>query len=71
MTFTADRIETELSDTLKPLVPLDGVVFGTVFTDHMFVASYDRGWTSLKIVPYQNISLPPEASVFHYSVSAF
>jgi branched-chain amino acid aminotransferase len=71
MAFTADRIETERSSTLKPLVPLAGVVFGTVFTDHMFIAEYDDGWKSLKIVPFQNISLPPQASVFHYAVSAF
>jgi branched-chain amino acid aminotransferase len=72
MAFTSDRIVTELSPALKPLVPLAGVAFGSVFTDHMLVAEFSaKAWQSLKIVPFQNISLPPQASVFHYSVSAF
>jgi branched-chain amino acid aminotransferase len=71
MSFTHDRLEKELASTLKPLPALEGLTFGTVFTDHMVLASYDNGWKSLKIVPFQDISLPPQASVFHYSVSVF
>jgi branched-chain amino acid aminotransferase len=72
MAFTADRIQKELAPSLKPLVPLQGVVFGSVFTDHMLIADFSaNAWQSIKIVPFQNISLPPQASVFHYSVSAF
>jgi branched-chain amino acid aminotransferase len=71
MSFTSDRLEKELASTLKPLPALEGLTFGTVFTDHMVLAAYDNGWKSLKIVPFQEISLPPQASVFHYSVSVF
>jgi branched-chain amino acid aminotransferase len=71
MAFSITRLEKQLATELKPIPDLSHVVFGTVFTDHMFIAEYDSEWKSLKIVPYQNISLPPQASVFHYSVSAF
>jgi branched-chain amino acid aminotransferase len=71
MSFTCDRLETERASTQKPLPALESLTFGTTFTDHMVIASYDNGWKSLKIVPFQDISLPPQASVFHYSVSVF
>jgi branched-chain amino acid aminotransferase len=71
MTFSASRIEKELAKELKPVPNLEGVPFGSIFTDHMFIAEYSNGWKSLKIVPFQNISLPPQASIFHYAVSVF
>jgi branched-chain amino acid aminotransferase len=72
MSFLASRIVKELVAEPKPLVPLDGVMFGTLFTDHMLYAEYgDNAWKSIKIVAFQEISLPPHSSIFHYSVSAF
>ena len=72
MAFTADRIVKDLVKEPKPLPDLHGVPFGTIFTDHMFMARFDKGtWTSLKIEPFANISLPPQASIFHYGVSLF
>jgi branched-chain amino acid aminotransferase len=71
MAFHASRLEKQLATELKPIPNLAGVAFGTVFTDHMFIAEYSRTWKSLKIVPFQNISLPPQASVFQYSISVF
>jgi branched-chain amino acid aminotransferase len=38
----------------------------------MFIAKCNNNkWDSLEIVPFANISLPPQASVFHYSTSIF
>lgn len=51
---------------------LDGVVFGTKFTDHMFIVNYDNGeWHDARIVPFQNFSLHPAALVLHYAGEIF
>jgi branched-chain amino acid aminotransferase len=72
MAFLASRIEKELVAEPKPLIDLAGVPFGSVFTDHMFVAHCEREeWTSLKIAPRQNLNLPPHASVFQDATVAF
>lgn len=49
------------------------LVFGTVFTDHMFVMDYNRekGWHDGKVVPYGPLSLDPAAAVFHYGQEMF
>ncbi|SFM78943.1 branched-chain amino acid aminotransferase [Thermodesulforhabdus norvegica] len=49
------------------------LVFGTVFSDHMFIMNYDegRGWHDARIVPYQNLSLDPAAMVLHYGQGIF
>lgn len=48
------------------------LVFGRVFSDHMFVADYQNGeWSDLRIVPYDNISLQPSCLVFHYGQAIF
>jgi branched-chain amino acid aminotransferase len=47
--------------------------FGKFFTDHMLVANWniENGWEAPQIVPYQNLSLPPSASVLHYALECF
>ena len=48
------------------------VAFGKNFSDHMLIAEYiDGKWDSVKIQPYQNISLSPATNVFHYAQSIF
>ena len=51
----------------------DTLVFGRVFTDHMFVMDYThgQGWHDGRIVPYGPISLEPSAMVFHYAQEVF
>jgi branched-chain amino acid aminotransferase len=71
MAFTSEHLQTELSSTLSRLPNLEGLTFGMTFIDHILVAPCDNGWKSIKIVPFQDICLPPQASVFHYSVSVF
>ncbi len=49
------------------------LVFGTLFTDRMFVMDYEagRGWHSPRIVPYGPFSLDPACSVLHYAQEIF
>ncbi|MEF9940970.1 MAG: branched-chain amino acid aminotransferase [Lachnospiraceae bacterium] len=49
------------------------LVFGTIFTDHMYVMDYEveKGWNHPRIVPYQPIELEPSAMVFHYGQEMF
>ena len=37
------------------------LVFGTIFTDHMFEVDYEegKGWIDPRIVPYHSLSLQP------------
>ncbi|NLJ97479.1 MAG: branched-chain amino acid aminotransferase [Clostridiales bacterium] len=57
----------ELPDKDNPLV------FGKIFTDHMFVMDYEmgKGWYDPRIIPYEPISLEPSAMVFHYGQEMF
>lgn len=49
------------------------LVFGTIFTDHMYVCEYTEGsgWHDARVEPYQNLSLEPSAMVFHYGQEMF
>lgn len=53
--------------------PTGKIKFGTVFTDHMFVARYsaEKGWHDEKIQPYQPFVLEPSSSIFHYGQGVF
>ncbi|MBI0579310.1 branched-chain amino acid aminotransferase [Neobacillus cucumis] len=67
------QIEVTLSSTRKQKPDFDNLVFGTVFTDHMFVWDYTEGtgWHDPQIIPYQPITLDPAAMVFHYGQTVF
>lgn len=49
------------------------LVFGTIFTDHMFVMDYEtgKGWYDPRVIPYQPLELDPSAMVFHYGQEMF
>jgi branched-chain amino acid aminotransferase len=48
------------------------LVFGKVFSDHMFVMDYRNGeWQDARIVPYQDFRLDPAAMVLHYGQGIF
>ncbi|HEY8389699.1 MAG TPA: branched-chain amino acid aminotransferase [Clostridia bacterium] len=53
--------------------PTGKIKFGTVFTDHMFVAEYSaqEGWHNERIQPYQPFMLDPASSIFHYGQGVF
>lgn len=65
------RIERTAQQKTKP--SLDGIAFGTAFTDHMFLMNYSEpeGWHDPRIVPFADISLSPAAMVFHYGQEIF
>ena len=47
--------------------------FGHYFSDHMFIMEYDpeHGWHDQRIVPFQNLSIHPAATVLHYGSEIF
>lgn len=49
------------------------LVFGTIFTDHMFMMDYEegKGWIDPRVVPYQKLELEPSCMVFHYGQEMF
>ena len=60
--------------TQKKSKPRDNELgFGTVFTDHMFVADFqdEKGWYDPRIEPYGPIPLDPAAAVLHYAQAIF
>ena len=52
---------------------MDGIPFGTYFSDHMFLMNYTagQGWHDARIVPYGPLSLEPTTMVFHYAQEIF
>lgn len=63
---------TQVTESKISEVDFDNLVFGRVFTDHMFVCDYvDGHWQTPKIVPYGPLSLDPSAKVFHYGQAVF
>lgn len=50
----------------------ENLVFGQVFSDHMFIADYKNNrWVRPKIIPYQALPYEPSAKVFHYGQAIF
>lgn len=67
-------IKVERTSEPKKLPEKDNpLVFGTIFTDHMFIMDYTlgEGWHDARIIPYQPIQLEPSAMVFHYGQEMF
>ncbi len=53
-------------------VDFDNLVFGSVYTDHMFVMDFKNNeWQTPRIIPYQAFSYEPAAKVFHYGQAIF
>lgn len=51
---------------------LHNIPFGRIFSDHIFIATYDKGnWQDLKIIPYGNLALTPAMAVLHYGQAVF
>ena len=62
-----------LEQTKTPPETLSGVVFGTVFSDHMFSMEWGegKGWHSAQIKPYGALRLEPSSMVLHYAQMSF
>jgi branched-chain amino acid aminotransferase len=53
-------------------VDFNNLVFGKVFTDHMFECDFKNGeWVNPTIRPYGPLSIYPGAKVFHYGQAVF
>ncbi len=68
------NIRIEKTQNPKPIPgPENPLVFGTIFTDHMFVMDYEegKGWFDPRVIPYQPLSLEPSCMVFHYGQEMF
>jgi branched-chain amino acid aminotransferase len=60
--------------TAKKAKPQDAELgFGTVFTDHMFIADFEeeKGWYDPRIEPYGPLAMDPAAAVLHYAQAVF
>lgn len=66
------RIEKTTCPKEKPAAD-NPLVFGTIFTDHMFEMDYieGQGWIDPRVVPYHLLELDPSAMVFHYGQEMF
>ena len=55
----------------KPAI--EGIPFGTYFSDHMFLMNYTegQGWHDARIVPYAPLPMDPASMVFHYAQEMF
>ncbi len=55
----------------KPAI--EGIPFGSYFSDHMFLMDYTKGqgWHDARIVPYGPLSLEPATMVLHYAQEIF
>lgn len=68
------KIELSPNRRTEQFVPKENenIGFGTLRTDHMFLAEYKDGkWQNQRIIPYQNLSLAPGAMVLHYGQECF
>ena len=63
---------TRVKDSRRESVDFDNLPFGTIWSDHMFVADYaDGAWSRGKIQPYGPIEIHPSAKALQYAVSGF
>ncbi len=68
-------LDIKITKTQNPKVKPDEneLGFGRYFTDHMFVMDFNKkdGWHDARIVPFDNITLHPACTVFHYGSEVF
>lgn len=69
---TADITVIQSPESRIDQVDFDNLVFGTVFTDHMFECDFRDGrWQEPTIKPYGPMTISPAAKVFHYGQAVF
>jgi branched-chain amino acid aminotransferase len=69
----SDAIRITKAPTRKPRPKDSDLGFGTVFTDHMFLADFqeEKGWYDPRVEPYGPLSLDPATAVLHYGQGLF
>ena len=67
------KIECRLrQDSKLDQVDFTNILFGRVYSDHMFSADFiDGEWKNFKIEPYESMSFMPGSAVLHYAQSVF
>ncbi len=66
--ITTNLVEESKISSFDP----DNIVFGRVFTDHMFSCDFVNGeWTNFRIDPFGKIPLSPTLSALHYGQAIF
>lgn len=67
------EIKFQQAPVLKEKPDSSTLGFGRIFTDYMFVMDYtpENGWHDARIVPFENISIHPAATVLHYGAEIF
>lgn len=70
---TTEKINIQKTDKSNiDQVDFDNLVFGNVFSDHMFECDYKNGaWQNPTIRPYAPLTISPAAKVFHYGQAVF
>ncbi|BDD03447.1 branched-chain amino acid aminotransferase [Aureibacter tunicatorum] len=72
MNETIDIKINKVKESRIKSIDFNNIVFGTVYSDHMFVADYyDGKWQNFSIEPYAPLSLSPGNAVLHYGQSIF
>ncbi len=68
-----EQLKIEYTTTPKAKPDVNGIPFGTYFSDHMFLMNYEtgKGWFDPRIVPYGPFTLDPASMVFHYAQEIF
>src|SRR5437868_7010092 len=71
--MSSDAIRVTRATNKKDRPKDKDLAFGTVFTDHMFVAYFqeEKGWYDPRVEPYEPLSLDPATAVLHYGQSLF
>ncbi len=53
-------------------VDFDNLLFGSVHSDHMFMADYEDGeWKNSRIIPFRDLRISPANATLHYAQSIF
>lgn len=68
------EIKIILKEGRSKVVLPDNLIFGKLFTDHLFVMDYDQekgGWFNPTIQPYTDFHISPAAMVLHYGQAIF
>ncbi|KAJ8261985.1 hypothetical protein GJAV_G00160780 [Gymnothorax javanicus] len=71
--FKATDAVVQLAPVRKPKPDCNGLVFGTVFTDHMLTIEWTStgGWQKPHLCPFHNLSIHPACAALHYAVQVF
>jgi len=72
MTDTININVNTTSSSRLSQIDFNNIVFGKVYSDHMFMADFYNGqWQDFRIEPYDMLSFTPGSAILHYGQSVF